>query len=178
MTEDSSGLTLPPPAAPTMSTKQRINLHDIRNVDLVQRFLAATPSYLYSPPPIGPPNFFFSEMLRSLVQAKTNESNRNLSNQIRRPRKRLWTPNRFDSEPSTILSKESISNAEKPLELTTKPFSHGAFNSHLTKNAKIESDDKNATPTTTMTAMEASKANTFNSHLTKNNDEAHGNLIS
>lgn len=129
MTEESA--TLPPPPAPPLNQpKQRINPHEIRNVDLVQRFLAATPSYLYSPPPIGPPNFFFSEMLRSLVQSKAAEGARSLQNPMRRPRKRLWTPpNRFESE---SLSKEPT--GEKPLELTTKhqatPFS-SAFNSHL-----------------------------------------------
>lgn len=129
MTEESA--TLPPPPAPPLNQpKQRLNPHDIRNVDLVQRFLAATPSYLYSPPPIGPPNFFFSEMLRSLVQSKAAEGARGLQNPMRRPRKRLWTPpNRFENEP---LPKEPT--GEKPLELTTKhptiPFP-SAFNPHL-----------------------------------------------
>lgn len=133
MTEESA--TLPPPPAPPLNQpKQRINPHDIRNVDLVQRFLAATPSYLYSPPPIGPPNFFFSEMLRSLVQSKAAEGARGLQNPMRRPRKRLWTPpTRFD-EP---MAKEQ---AEKPLELTTKhqaPFP-SAFNPHLKSLKEIE----------------------------------------
>lgn len=119
MTEES--LTLPPPPAPPLNqTKPRLNPHDIRNVDLVQRFLAATPllqTNLYSPPPIGPPNFFFSEMLRSLVRSKAAENARNIQNPMRRPRKRLWTPpNRFDVENSH--AKES--SGEKPLELTTK----------------------------------------------------------
>lgn len=138
MSEESA--TLPPPPAPPLNPpKQRLNPHEIRNVDLVQRFLAATPSYLYSPPPIGPPNFFFSEMLRSLVQSKAAEGARGMQNPLRRPRKRLWTPpNRFENESS---AKEP--NAEKPLELTTKhqtgPFP-SAFNPHL-KNSK-ESNDK------------------------------------
>lgn len=129
MTEESA--TLPPPPAPPLNQpKQRLNPHEIRNVDLVQRFLAATPSYLYSPPPIGPPNFFFSEMLRSLVQSKAAEGARGLQNPMRRPRKRLWTPpNRFENEPHP---KEST--GEKPLELTTKHqpgLFPSAFNSHL-----------------------------------------------
>lgn len=130
MTEESATLPPPPAAPPLNQSKQRLNPHEIRNVDLVQRFLAATPSYLYSPPPIGPPNFFFSEMLRSLVQSKAAEGARALQNPIRRPRKRLWTPpNRFENEP---LPKELT--GEKPLELTTKhqsiPFP-SAFNPHL-----------------------------------------------
>lgn len=136
MSEESA--TLPPPPAPPLNqSKQRLNPHEIRNVDLVQRFLAATPSYLYSPPPIGPPNFFFSEMLRSLVQAKAAEGARSLQNPMRRPRKRLWTPpTRFENEP---MSKEP--NGEKPLELTTKhqpsPFP-SAFNPHMKSAKDIE----------------------------------------
>lgn len=136
MTEESATLQ-PPPAPPLNQPKQRINPHEIRNVDLVQRFLAATPSYLYSPPPIGPPNFFFSEMLRSLVQSKAAEGARSLQNPMRRPRKRLWTPpNRFDNEP---MPKES--NGEKPLELTTKHPAVGfssAFNPHLKSSKECE----------------------------------------
>lgn len=131
MTEDSSTIT----AASIAPPKPRINPHEIRNADLVQRFLAATPSYLYSPPPIGPPNFFFSEMLRSLCQAKS-DANRNLAAQMRRPRKRLWTPPaRFDAD--TLAQSKDLS-LEKPLELTTK---QSAFDPpHSTKAAKMESD--------------------------------------
>lgn len=150
MTEESA--TLPPPPAPPLNQpKQRINPHEIRNVDLVQRFLAATPSYLYSPPPIGPPNFFFSEMLRSLVQSKATEGARSLQNPLRRPRKRLWTPpSRFDNE---SLPKEPTAATEKPLELTTKhqitPFS-SAFNPHLkpSKEADIAQSESNVTSNT------------------------------
>lgn len=128
MSEESATLPPPRPAPALNQTKPRLNPNDIRNVDLVQQFLAATPSYLYSPPPIGPPNFFFSEMLRSLVQSKAAENARNLQNPMRRPRKRLWTPtNRFDSD--NTHAKET--SGEKPLELTTKhqpiPFA-SAFN--------------------------------------------------
>lgn len=141
MSEDASS-TLPPPpptqSAPTSAqTKSRISPHEIRNADLVNRFLAATPPFLYSPP-VGPPNFFFSEMLRSLVQAKTNEQNSRLAaHQMRRPRKRLWSQSRcmFDSPPASTLApsnavnhhenngqtiERSAPSIEKPLELTTK----------------------------------------------------------
>jgi len=76
--------------------------------------MAATPPYLYSAP-VGPNNFFFSDMLRSLVQARNNETARVLQLQqqqqqqaqqqqqqqhqqqqhqaalVRRPRKRSWS---------------------------------------------------------------------------------------
>lgn len=140
MTEESATLPPPPPPAPPLNQpKQRLNPQDIRNVDLVQRFLAATPSYLYSPPPIGPPNFFFSEMLRSLVQSKAAENARSLQNPMRRPRKRLWTPpNRFDGEP---IAKEP--SGEKPLELTTTPkhqTTPSAFNPHLKLTKESENN--------------------------------------
>lgn len=135
MSEEASALPPPPtpqsatassPAA-SQSKPQRLNPHDIRNADLVNRFLAATPPYLYSPP-VGPPNFFFSEMLRSLVQARNNEQNtRFLASQFRRPRKRLWPQNRcmFDSGASAMApaaAEGGSSLAEKPLELTNKSF--------------------------------------------------------
>lgn len=166
MTEESA--TLPPPPAPPLNQpKQRLNPHEIRNVDLVQRFLAATPSYLYSPPPIGPPNFFFSEMLRSLVQSKAAEGARGLQNPMRRPRKRLWTPpTRFenDSHPKEL-------SGEKPLELTTKhqpiPFP-SAFNPHLKspkesdKNALSEANIVSSNETTTDSKLYSPGENTVN----------------
>lgn len=47
---------------------------DVRNGDLVSLLLAATPPYLYNIPLI-PQTFFFSEMLKSFVQAKTERQN-------------------------------------------------------------------------------------------------------
>lgn len=135
---------LPPPLAQSQQQQQlppkpRLNLHEIRNSDLVSRLLAATPPYLYSSP-VGPHNFFFSEMLRSLVQARNNDqanNNRSINNQVpssgmqstsqpgRRPRKRAWSQQRTPMfEPSTKEYKtnttEKLLPPEKPLELTTK----------------------------------------------------------
>lgn len=74
--------------------------------DFVSRLLAATPPYLYNVP-LTPHSFFFSEMLRSFVQSKTDAgtsgaSNNSAGNVVRR-RKRSWRDAR-----------------ERPLELTTK----------------------------------------------------------
>lgn len=108
--------------------KPRINLQELRNSDLVSRYLAATPPYLYSAP-VGPHNFFFSEMLRSLVQARNNneQSVRSQANQIsatmpgRRPRKRAWSSQRPIYEPTREQNEmEMKPTTEKPLELTTK----------------------------------------------------------
>lgn len=56
--------------------KPRVSPLEYRNTDLVSRLLAATPPYLYNSPMV-PHTYFFSEMLRSFVQAKTQEQNRN-----------------------------------------------------------------------------------------------------
>ncbi|XP_075210342.1 uncharacterized protein LOC142317674 [Lycorma delicatula] len=88
---------------------------DYRNGDLVSRLLAATPPYLYNMP-LVPQSFFFSEMLRSFVQAKTASTNQNSTPNIgqRRGRKRTWRESK-QSQPAVI--------SEKPLELTTTPRS-------------------------------------------------------
>lgn len=127
------------------TTKPRLNLQDCRSQDLVSRLLAATPPYLYSAP-TGPHSFFFSEMLRSLVQAKTNSDAAAMRNSaaqhqqqqssgapipphqnvLRRPRKRQWSQHRapiFDPPPKKLIEEDKV---EKPLELTKK---HSAFSS-------------------------------------------------
>lgn len=134
------------PQTPQQSTqhppKPRINLQELRNSDLVSRYLAATPPYLYSAP-VGPHNFFFSEMLRSLVQARNNSEQavRSQVNQIsatlpgRRPRKRAWSNQRPIYEPSSREQNEAEKpTTEKPLELTNKTTSFP-----LTKYQKCES---------------------------------------
>lgn len=85
--------------------------------DLVSRLLAATPPYLYNVP-LTPHSFFFSEMLRSFVQAKAEAPSASgggggggggsggASNASRR-RKRSWRDAR-----------------DRPLELTTKERPH------------------------------------------------------
>lgn len=112
------------------TTKPRMNPQDYRNQELVSRLLAATPPYLYSAP-VGPHNFFFSEMLRSIVQAKNNEAtvtsrNSQLNHQPqpqmgRRPRKRSWSNHRTPSyEQPKQQAEEKPVIPEKPLELTNK----------------------------------------------------------
>ncbi|CAF4825383.1 unnamed protein product [Pieris macdunnoughi] len=48
---------------------QKTHVRELRNTELVSRLLAATPPYLYSALPLQPHAFFFSEMLRSFVNA-------------------------------------------------------------------------------------------------------------
>lgn len=75
---------------------------DLRPADLVSRLLAATPPYLYTMPLSN--SFFFSEMLRSFVQARSS------AGAPRRGRKRTWRETR-PAPPQN----------DKPLELTTNP---------------------------------------------------------
>jgi len=96
--------------------------------DLVSRLLAATPPYLYNVP-LTPHSFFFSEMLRSFVQAKTEVSSTSGSGggggggggsgggggtpNASRRRKRSWRDAR-----------------DRPLELTTKERPHHHYHHH------------------------------------------------
>ncbi|XP_034949244.1 uncharacterized protein [Chelonus insularis] len=111
--------------------------------DLVSRLLAATPPYLYNVP-LTPHSFFFSEMLRSFVQAKS-EAGSSIpvpSPSIGRRRKRSWKEAR-----------------DRPLELTTKDkpqhqinstsIQEKYFHSDISENRyKSESFDDGKNPTT------------------------------
>uniref|UniRef100_A0A1I8NRW1 Uncharacterized protein n=1 Tax=Stomoxys calcitrans TaxID=35570 RepID=A0A1I8NRW1_STOCA len=129
---------------------RKSNIHEMRNQDFVSRLMAATPPYLYSAP-MGPNNFFFSDMLRSLVAARNQENVRNLQLQqsaalARRPRKRTWSQHRsYFKENETLLEKaqqqqqqqQTLITAEKPLELTT----HKPYLQHLAnKYRKLEAE--------------------------------------
>ncbi|XP_062554273.1 uncharacterized protein LOC134219543 [Armigeres subalbatus] len=143
--------------------KQRLGPNDYRNSEFVSKLMAANPPYMFTPA-IGPHNFFFSEMLRSLVANKRNESLRNaeqlhhqqqqqqqaqaqaqsLSLPARRPRKRSWSQHRLYPE-SIKESKDSEEKApghpEKPLELTNKL---SAFSRNIT--SKYEESNENFKP--------------------------------
>lgn len=95
------------------------DISEIDNQDFVNRLLAATPPYLYA---TFTNNFYFSDVLRSLVQSRNNDNVRNIHLQqqiVRRSRKRPW--GNVQHKPIDDLSEyEKISQEEKPLELTNK----------------------------------------------------------
>ncbi|XP_058059706.1 uncharacterized protein LOC131210465 [Anopheles bellator] len=128
--------------------KTRLGPQDYRNSELVTKFMAANPPYLYSPA-VGPHNFFFSEMLRSLVANKRNESLRNATEQLhhhqqqqqqaqaqsqhlqqghlalqaastRRPRKRSWSQHRY--YPELAAQKEGKDGEDRPTAHPEKPL--------------------------------------------------------
>lgn len=84
--------------------KPKTNPLEFRNTDLVSRLLAATPPYLYNMP-LVPHSYFFSEMLRSLVQGKTEAASRMQTNMPhRRSRKRSWSHGRNEYVPKQQMS--------------------------------------------------------------------------
>lgn len=109
---------LPPPQKPRMSPLE------FRNTDLVSRLLAATPPYLYNMS-LLPNTYFFSEMLRSFVQAKAERNAQTFHPPIRRSRKRNWTTSRL----------ESLSKSTTEIKVEEKPES--ASDWMLKSNKKI-----------------------------------------
>lgn len=126
---------VPPP-------KPRISPLEFRNTDLVSRLLAATPPYLYNMS-LLPNTYFFSEMLRSFVQAKSDPANRAFP--PRRTRKRPWTSLKSDISPKLDqnFSYPDHKTNETPLELTTSKLPENeekvtkSFNNSLVER-KIE----------------------------------------
>ncbi|RZF46345.1 hypothetical protein LSTR_LSTR015706 [Laodelphax striatellus] len=124
-----AGQGIPEPAAAKQPS-------DYRNSDLVSRLLAATPPYLYNMP-LLPNSFFFSEMLRSFVQAKSaasasSQGHATTPTASRRGRKRTWKDttssrlhhNHHQQQPLNIHPETNNNNVirepiDKPLELTT-----------------------------------------------------------
>ncbi|KAI4457741.1 hypothetical protein MML48_7g00001753 [Holotrichia oblita] len=115
--------------------KTRTSPLEFRNTDLVSRLLAATPPYLYNMPMV-PNSYFFSEMLKSFVQAKSDSARMQNNHQhTRRPRKRSWTQSRATDYYHTETPKKEtcdinvndwnmkaaydMKRLERPLELTT-----------------------------------------------------------
>lgn len=105
----------------TAPPKHRLSPFEVRNTDLVSRLLAATPPYLYNMP-LVPHSYFFSEMLRSLVQSKAEAAAR-MSNNIphRRSRKRTWTQGRAEHYPHKTEPNGKIDNQEMPPPTWTPP---------------------------------------------------------
>ncbi|XP_050330181.1 probable basic-leucine zipper transcription factor R [Bactrocera neohumeralis] len=162
---NSSSASCSPTNATSTAPPRKSNIHEMCNQDFVSRLMAATPPYLYSTP-VGANNFFFSDMLRSLVQARNNENARNLQLQqsmvlARRPRKRTWAHHRpyyehlrerkEAEEKQQLLTQQqqqqlnnnatvSAVGLEKPLELTNKPYFHLA-----NKYRKLENESKDVT---------------------------------
>ncbi|KAL3277779.1 hypothetical protein HHI36_013121 [Cryptolaemus montrouzieri] len=135
---------------PSPAPKPRLSPLDFRNTELVSRLLAATPPYLYNMS-LLPNSYFFSEMLRSLVQAKQEnavnaENMMTASMHTRRSRKRPWLNSRHEefSKPVPKFEKTELNEWPKaqtektsPVELTTRPQ-----NSRLNEDVKTFNKEK------------------------------------
>lgn len=150
--DNSSTSVTSEPSTSESSSISKTNIHEMRNQEFVSRLMAATPPYLYSAP-VGANNFFFSDMLRALVQNRNAENARNLQIQqqsvllSKRPRKRSWSQHRpfydtfkerkdSDEKPNLYFNNASkpSHSTEKPLELTNKTH----FQTSQLKNTKAE----------------------------------------
>lgn len=114
----------------------RLNTPSFPGQDLVNKFIAATPSYMYSPI-AGQHTFYFSELLRSLSQAKKAElinlsreaavqqqqqqQPQHLQTNRKVGRKRGWSQLRNEG---VEVGPGSCNSSDRPLELTSK---HSAF---------------------------------------------------
>lgn len=95
------------------------DISELDNQDFVNRLLAATPPYLYA---TFSNNFYFSDVLRSLVQSRNNDNFRNIQFQqqiVKKSRKRTWN-NSQHKLLDDISDSEKLSQDDKPLELTNK----------------------------------------------------------
>lgn len=116
--------------------KHRLSPFEVRNTDLVSRLLAATPPYLYNMP-LVPHSYFFSEMLRSLVQSKAEAAAR-MSNNIphRRSRKRTWAQGRAEhySQKQEMTNGNKTDSQEMPPPTWTPPKLPNDRRMYETKN--------------------------------------------
>lgn len=167
--------------------KPRVSPLDFRNTDLVSRLLAATPPYLYNMP-LVPNSYFFSEMLRSLVQAKSEASNRtSLNMHHRRSRKRSWTqaksecyktspkPEQSINWPPKFQEKNSnlydLKNSDVPLELTTNKLNT------CTENVSPAEDTKATVKSNLESPANSSIPSMMYPTPTSSNTQQNGNLI-
>lgn len=178
------------PLSTTTGTRITTSVHDMRNQEFVTRLMAATPPYLYSAP-MGPNNYFFSDMLRSLVAARNQKNARNLQLQqtaalTKRCKKRTWSQYRTYFKENDVLTEKSeicptnpakIATAvtnEKPLELTTyKPYISNSIN----KMSEIDLDSKEPKSSQLYTNGTATENNKGNASTNVIDDGAADNLI-
>ncbi|CAB3244053.1 unnamed protein product [Arctia plantaginis] len=120
----------------------KTHVRDLRNTELVSRLLAATPPYLYSALPLQPHAFFFSEMLRSFVNARHGCRPPHYQRRIKRRSHKYFAENDNDlrrewPKPEEE-KKEPEMRPEVPLELTVEKHSRVRETSPPTLSPKTE----------------------------------------
>ncbi|XP_013182962.2 uncharacterized protein LOC106129069 [Amyelois transitella] len=117
---------------PPAETPTKPNIRELRNTELVSRLLAATPPYLYSALPLQPHAFFFSEMLRSFVNARHGCRPPHYHRRFKRRSHKYFAENenewRRDArewQKPEEEKKEQETRPEVPLELTVEKQQRG-----------------------------------------------------
>lgn len=166
--------------SPSLKTKR--SPLEFRNTDLVSQLLAATPPYLYNMP-LVPNTYFFSEMLRSFVQSKSdNEGQSQLC--YRKARKRLWSqmrPEYFQRHDATlnknngsVFKDKFYAETENQREEISAP--HLKLNKFAEVNVKAEaisySNRENH-----MENLGNNQASYINSEPQINQDKNHSNIL-
>lgn len=118
--------------------RMRLTTPSFPSQDLVNKFIAATPSYMYTPI-VGQQSFYFSELLRSLSQAKRAEmmnlSREALAQQHLQANRKMTRKRPWGMRTDTL---EEKPNLERPLELTSK---NSAFSPKLPDTRPIKKPD-------------------------------------
>ncbi|XP_068622775.1 uncharacterized protein [Battus philenor] len=128
----------------------KTHVRELRNTELVSRLLAATPPYLYSALPLQPHAFFFSEMLRSFVNARHGCRPPQYHRRFKRRSQKYFAENetewRRDWAKQEEEKKEPEHRPEVPLELTVdkQPRLRGA--SPITLSPKTEQAKSSGSP--------------------------------
>lgn len=120
--------------------RMRLTTPSFPSQDLVNKFIAATPSYMYTPI-VGQQSFYFSELLRSLSQAKRAEmmnlSREALAQQHLQASRKLSRKRPWGCRADTI-GVEEKPGLERPLELTSK---NSAFSPKIPDSRGLKKPD-------------------------------------
>ncbi|XP_004929787.1 uncharacterized protein LOC101744999 [Bombyx mori] len=123
-------------------TSNKTHVRDIRNTELVSRLLAATPPYLYSALPLQPHAFFFSEMLRSFVNARHGCRPPHYQRRFKRRTHKYFAENETDWRrewpKQEEEKKEHEPRPEVPLELTVEK--HARIQDSLSRSLSPKPD--------------------------------------
>lgn len=134
-----------PTEAPT-----KTHVRELRNTELVSRLLAATPPYLYSALPLQPHAFFFSEMLRSFVNARHGCRPPHYHRRFKRRSHKYFAENesdwRRDWPKNDDEKKDPETRPEVPLELTVDKHTRVRESSPRRLSPKAEQAKTSSSP--------------------------------
>lgn len=126
------------------------HVRELRNTELVSRLLAATPPYLYGALPLQPHAFFFSEMLRSFVNARHGCRPPHYHRRFKRRTHKYFAENdndwRRDWPKTDEEKKDPETRPEVPLELTVEKHARIRDPSPRRSSPKAEQSKSSGSP--------------------------------